>query len=123
MAKAFPSSVFFFACVFLAHPPLAQAGQTRHNVSEVVKATVDSTAAFTRCELKKSGDKWIGKSVSNLPHAFGTGEKWCRLETDIEIDKISDSRIEGVALGWTSMNVGKCQPERPERKQFIWIPK
>jgi len=84
---------------------------------------LQSTAAFTRCELKKSGDKWIGKSVSNFPHAFRSGAKWCRLETDIEIDKISDSRIEGVALAWTSMNVGKCQPERPERKQFIWIPK
>jgi putative serine protease PepD len=42
MKKAFSSSKFFFACVLLAHPPLAQGGQTPHNVSEVVKATVNS---------------------------------------------------------------------------------
>jgi hypothetical protein len=84
---------------------------------------LQSTVAFTRGELRKTGDRWVGKSISNVPYSTKNGSKWCRIETDLEIDKLSDSRIEGVATAWASMNVGKCQPEHPEKKAFIWIPK
>lgn len=82
-----------------------------------------STTAFIRAELKKTGDKWVGKNISYLPYSTRTGQKWCRIETDFEIDKLSDSRIEGMGLAWPSTNVNKCQPEHAEMKQFIWIPK
>ena len=86
-------------------------------------SALQSTAAFNRWELRKSGDKWIGKSIGNFPYKTWNGVKWCRIETDIEIDKLSDSRIEGVGMAWKSVNLGKCQIEKPEKKPFVWIPK
>jgi S1-C subfamily serine protease len=58
-----------------------------------------------------------------LPFSTRTGQKWCRIETDIEIDKVSDSRIEGKAMAWPSTNVKKCEPEHAELRAFTWIPK
>ncbi len=84
---------------------------------------LQSTTAFIRGELRKTGDKWIGKNVSHVPYSSKSGSKWCRMETDFEIDKLSDSRIEGVAMAWPSFNVGKCQAERLEKRPFVWIPK
>jgi trypsin len=45
---------------------------------------LQSTAAFSSSELRKTGDKWIGKSVLNAPYSFRTGTKWCRIESDLE---------------------------------------
>jgi hypothetical protein len=58
-----------------------------------------------------------------MPFSTRTGQKWCRIETEIEIDKLSDSRIEGKAMAWQSTNVKKCEPEHVELRQFVWIPK
>lgn len=82
-----------------------------------------STAAFMRSELKKNGDKWVGKVRSNLPYNYYANIKWCRIEADIEIDKISDTRIEGRAMNFKSINVRKCQPEKATWETFAWIPK
>jgi hypothetical protein len=35
-----------------------------------VPPQLKTTAAFMRSELKKDGDKWVGKSRSNLPHEY-----------------------------------------------------
>jgi S1-C subfamily serine protease len=86
-------------------------------------ASLQSTPAFVRSELKKTGDKWVGKNISYMPFSTRTGQKWCRIETEIEIDKLSDSRIEGKAMAWQSTNVKKCEPEHVELRQFVWIPK
>jgi len=82
-----------------------------------------STAAFMRSELKKNGDKWTGKVRSFLPYNYYANIKWCRMEADIEIDKISDTRIEGRAMNFKSINVRKCQAEKPTWESFAWIPK
>jgi hypothetical protein len=42
MTKVFPSCVFLFVCVVMSRSPLAQTAQKQRNVSDVVKATVDS---------------------------------------------------------------------------------
>jgi hypothetical protein len=84
---------------------------------------LQSTGAFVRSELKKTGNRWVGKSISSLPYNYGLSVKWCRSETDTEIDKVSDSRIEGQSQTWASFNVRKCQPEKLEWKSFTWIPK
>jgi Trypsin-like peptidase domain len=63
------------------------------NVS--LPSALQSTTAFVRSEFKKTGNKWVGKNISYLPYSTLTGQKWCRIETDIELDKVSDSRIEG----------------------------
>jgi hypothetical protein len=85
------------------------------------------TAAFMRSELKKDGEKWIGKVRLNLPYAYKssytdfwrTGQQmgtenvnWCRAESEFEIDRISDSRIEGRSLSSnpsTSRNVNRAR--------------
>lgn len=100
--------------------------------------TLQTTVAFMRTELKKDGEKWVGKSKSNLPYGFKssymdfwrTGQQmgtenvnWCTLEFDVEIDKISDSRIEGRTRGYKSFDAKKCKPGKLEWMPFTWIPK
>ena len=99
---------------------------------------LQSTAAFMRTELKKDGEKWIGKVRLNLPYAFKssymdfwrTGQQmgtenvnWCRDESEFEIDSMSDSRIEGQSLSPSSFDVKKCKPGKKEWQTFTWIPK
>ena len=71
-----------------------------------------SGGAFQRLELKKSGDKWIGKSRLKVPFQYGLATKWCAYEYDVEIDKLSDSRLEGQNYVSASYNVRKCQMEK-----------
>jgi hypothetical protein len=99
---------------------------------------LQTTTAFMRSELKKIGNKWVGKSRSNLPYEYksayfdfwkngqtvGTENvNWCQLEFEFEIDTITDSRIEGRGLGFTSFDAKKCKPGKMEWKKFTWIPK
>jgi hypothetical protein len=99
---------------------------------------LQTTAAFMRSELKKVGDKWVGKSRSYLPYEYksayldfwkngqtvGTENvNWCRLEYDFEIDMLTDSRIEGRGMGFTTFDAKKCKPGKMELKTFTWIPK
>jgi hypothetical protein len=99
---------------------------------------LQTTAAFSRSELKKVGDKWVGKSRSNMPYEYkskyfdfwkngqtvGTvNVNWCQLEFDFEIDSLTDTRIEGRGMGFTSFDAKKCKPGKMEWKTFTWIPK
>jgi hypothetical protein len=104
----------------------------------ILPPALQSTTAFVRLELKKSGDKWIGKVRSYLPYEFkssyfdfwrtgqtiGTANvKWCSQEYEFEIDRLSDSRIEGQAKGSSSYDAKKCKAGKLEWKPFTWIPK
>ncbi len=99
---------------------------------------LQSTAAFMRSELKKDGEKWIGKVRTNLPYPYKssygdywrTGQQmgtenvnWCTEEPEFEIDSISDSRIEGRSLSPSSFDARKCKPGKMEWVSFTWIPK
>jgi hypothetical protein len=90
-------------------------------------SALSSTAAFQRVELKKSGDKWVGKSISYTLFQYKefsvSKTVWCRVEVDSEVDKLSASRIEGQSQVPTSFNAKKCQPEKLEWKSFTLIPK
>jgi hypothetical protein len=99
---------------------------------------LQTTAAFMRSELKKDGDKWVGKMRTYLPYGFKssygdfwtTGQRigtenvnWCTMEAQYEIDKITETRIEGRGLGWKSFDAKKCKPGQREWQSFTWIPK
>jgi hypothetical protein len=99
---------------------------------------LQTTTAFMRSELKKDGDKWVGKVRSLLPYAFKssymdfwkTGQQmgtenvnWCSVEVQFEIDKISETRIEGRGMRSTSFDAKKCKPGKLEWQPFTWIPK
>jgi len=94
---------------------------------------VKTAGGFLRSELKKSSDgKWRGKSHLRLPCTYTMGRgafarnfsNWCSLETDIEIDLISDKRIEGITTGSEKFNCQKCTAEGGVvHKPFTWIPK
>jgi hypothetical protein len=88
-----------------------------------IPSNLAATQAFARADLKKLGTKWVGKSVSYLPYATRISQVWCRIEAEMEIDSITDSRIEGKSTAWQSTNVKKCQPVKPELKDFVLIPK
>ncbi len=91
---------------------------------------LQGTSAFMRSEVKKDADGiWRGKSRSYLPCQYRdtwTGQlvtKWCRGEYDIEVDKLSDSRIEGKAQRWDSYDCRKCDPKGARQEPFTFIPK
>jgi hypothetical protein len=99
---------------------------------------LQTTTAFMRSELKKDGDKWVGKVRTYLPYGFKssygdfwtTGQRigtenvnWCSMEAQYEIDKITDTRIEGRSLSPKSFDAKKCKPGKAEWKAFTWIPK
>lgn len=73
-----------------------------------------SHGVFEKAELKRTGDKWVGKEMRNWP---------CRFEVDMEIDEVSETRIEGKNMTWPDFNPRKCQPKYPELKPFTLIPK
>jgi Trypsin-like peptidase domain len=72
-----------------------------------------------KAELKKTGDKWVGKETINFPW-WG---KCNPMEADIEIVKLSETRIEGKILEWSYVDPRKCQPNDAHIKSFTWIPK
>jgi hypothetical protein len=92
-------------------------------VTVILPSALQSTAAYNRAEFKKTGEKWVGKRITYLPVKYHAGIKWCRNETDVEIDKLSETRIEGNATTWTSLDAKKCEPEHLVTKPFVWIPK
>jgi hypothetical protein len=48
---------------------------------------------------------------------------WCSLDNDIEIDFMSDKRIEGIAKGAEKFDCKKCEAQDVQQKPFTWIPK
>ena len=86
-------------------------------------AGLRDTTAFVRSELKKVGDKWVGKARTYLPYPYYGQTRWCSLETDIEISSISDTRIEGRSQASVGFNSRTCRPKKLEWKPFTWIPK
>jgi hypothetical protein len=48
---------------------------------------------------------------------------WCSRDDDVEIDLLSDKRIEGIAPSWEKFDCRKCEPEGVGQKSFTWIPK
>ena len=95
---------------------------------------VKAAGGFARDELKKSPDgKWRGKANARLPCTYTQGRgafartftNWCsRDDRAIEIDLMSDKRIEGIGTASEKFNCKKCEPEgKTEQKPFTWIPK
>jgi S1-C subfamily serine protease len=81
-------------------------------------------AAFMKAEFKKGGSAWIGKA--RVYHPFfstWTGVKWCSLEFEMTLIKVSSKRIEGSTLSWDKFDVGKCKPKDARVTPFTWIPK
>jgi hypothetical protein len=97
-----------------------------------IPADIKAAGAFNRAELKKSADgKWRGKNHTRLPctytRGYGAYERtyinWCIREDDMEIDLLSDRRIEGISVGWQKLECKKCEPQGLEQKPFTLIPK
>lgn len=93
---------------------------------------IKNAGGFSRSELKKESDgKWRGKARMRLPcqytRGFGayaqTYTNWCSLETDTEIDLLSERRIEGISVDWKKFDCRKCETKDGERKSFTLIPK
>jgi V8-like Glu-specific endopeptidase len=97
-----------------------------------IPVNIKNAGGFMRDELKKSPDgKWRGKIHARLPCNYTKGlgvyarniTNWCSREDDLEIDLLSDKRIEGIGTYWEKFNCKKCEPEVVEQKPFTWIPK
>jgi hypothetical protein len=103
----------------------------------ILPSQLQATAAFMR-SVKRDDEKLVGKVRSNLPYTFkssyadfwrtsqqmGTHNvNWCVMELQFEIDKISDSRIEGRAIHSKSFDAKKCKPGPMALQTFVWIPK
>ncbi len=95
-----------------------------------VPAQIQTAGGFMRDELKKTPDgKWRGKANAYLPCQYRSkmnGQfvtNWCRLDDDMEIDILSEKRIEGIAPGWEKFDCKKCEPKEVIRRSFTIIPK
>jgi S1-C subfamily serine protease len=97
-----------------------------------VPPEVKTAGGFARAELKKSPDgKWRGKVHSRLPCSYTKGLgvyartiiNWCSREDDMEVDLLSDRRIEGLAVRWQKFECKNCEAKGMEQKPFTWIPK
>lgn len=91
---------------------------------------LQGTSAFARSELKKDSDgRWHGKTHSFLPCEYNdtwTGQlrvNWCKMDTHIEVNRLSDTRIEGITDSWEKFDCRKCQPKDVKQTQFTLIPK
>src|SRR5262249_47574365 len=87
-------------------------------------------SAFRRSELKKGSDgHWHGKAHSFLPcqyQDYWTGApsiKWCRVDSEMEIDLLSESRIEGFSQSSEKFDCRKCESKNIQQERFTWIPK
>jgi hypothetical protein len=49
--------------------------------------------------------------------------KWCTVEFQIEIDKLTETRIEGRGMRAQSFDAKKCKTGELEWQSFTWIPK
>ena len=97
-----------------------------------IPAQVKAAGGFMRTELKKSSDgKWRGQTHSRLPCTYTRGlgayaqnvTNWCSLEGDMEINLLSDKRIEGFADSFGKFDCRKCEPKEKTTKPFTLIPK
>ena len=96
-----------------------------------IPAQERAAGAFQRAELKKTSDgKWQGEGRSRFPCTYtkGLGQyahtvtNWCSREDPIEVDFLSDTRIEGIAVWSQKYDCGKCEPKGAEHKTFTLIP-
>jgi S1-C subfamily serine protease len=93
---------------------------------------VKTAGGFTRSEMKKSSDgKWRGKYRQRLPCKYTKGHgafaqsvtNWCSFDADMEIDFMSDKRIEGISKASEKFDCRKCEAQGVQEKSFTWIPK
>jgi V8-like Glu-specific endopeptidase len=91
-----------------------------------------TTGGFERDELKKTSDgKWLGKAHQSLPCTYDAAgwrqpsqlvTKSCNRDVDIEIDTMSDKRIEGIATGREKFDCSTCEAGgKMKRVPFTWI--
>lgn len=109
---------------------LRRAGEFMYSEWENMPIQLKGTSAFSRGEFKKGADGiWRGTNRSYLPCQYRnnwTGQyvtNWCRQESKIEVIKISESRIEGVAESWQKFDCRKCEPQGKMEEPFTLIPK
>jgi len=97
-----------------------------------IPPNVIAAGGFMKAELKKSPDgKWRGKGHVGLPCTYQKGlgayarnvTNFCSRDDDIEIDLLSDKRIEGIGAHWEKLDCRKCEPHGIEQKPFTFIPK
>jgi hypothetical protein len=97
-----------------------------------ISPEIKTAGGFSRSELKKSPDgKWRGKNHARLPCTYTRGlgvyarnvTNWCSREDDMEIDLLSDKRIEGTSVGWQKFECKNCEAKGVENKPFTLIPK
>jgi len=97
-----------------------------------IPAQIKAAGGFNRSELKKSSDgKWLGHVHARLPCTYTKGlgayartiTNWCSREDDMEIDFLSDKRIEGISVGWQKFDCKSCEAKGVEHKPFTLIPK
>jgi S1-C subfamily serine protease len=97
-------------------------------IETVMPEKVAAAGGMTMGELKKQGDKWVGKVRSRLPcfTADGSRSKTCSFENPIEVSVLTPTRIEGFVIAPpvdAEFKCRTCEYAKPATKQeFVWIP-
>ncbi|MBZ5544103.1 MAG: hypothetical protein LAO07_10550 [Acidobacteriia bacterium] len=83
--------------------------------------------AYIRSELRRTGTKWSGTSQLRLPCESVENNKpvsnWCSLETKMEIDSVSASRITGRGESLKRFDCRTCKMLETGWAGFEWVPK
>jgi hypothetical protein len=90
----------------------------------ILPDAVAKAGAFTLMEVKKDGDKYIGKVNAKVVRADGGAS--CSLQAPVELTLVTPERIEGNTLQSApnaKLDWAKCTitPE-PVKQEFVWIP-
>ena len=97
-----------------------------------VPPQIKDLGAFQRSEFKKGSDgKWRGKGHFRMPCSYTRGlgayaqtyTNWCTLENDVEIDLLSERRIEGMTSLPQKFDCRKCEAKEMQNQAFTLIPK
>jgi hypothetical protein len=104
-------------------------------VETVIPDAEHQTGEFNVAELKKTGDKYVGRgrgatacSWIGFKAFVGWQQKFnlCNFDYSIEITILSPTRIEGFAEAYpddAKFDCGKCRWNKPSvRRPFTWIP-
>ena len=94
-------------------------------------AELNGTGAFMRTDFKLGSDGvWHGETHGRLPCTYRNNwngqnvVNWCSIHhTGTEINKLTDTRIEGISVRFEKLDCRKCEYRGEKKEPFTFIPK
>jgi hypothetical protein len=97
-------------------------------IERVIPMEHKQIGIFNKCELRKEGSKFIGRCRLGTPCSYfvpfiGTKNKFCYVDTNMEILSFTETRIEGQGERFENVDCRTCSPVGRSPSDFTWIRK